>query len=298
MGKGSKSTSTSYSGSSNPAFQPAALAGVGNVNQVYNQAQPGLQALTGIAQNQAVPSLLNTFNAGAGTAGQANQYNSDVLSGKYMNGNPYIQSILQQLNSQVSNDVNSQFSLAGRYGSGAHTDVLSKNLANADSNLLYGNYADEMNRMGQSAQSAQSGNIANAGMLQSMLGLGAQLPYTGSESLANSLGALFSGGQDKSVAKQGSNTLGQILGAAAQIGSAAIMASDPRLKTNIEYIGDWDDRGDGLKRARWNWKADPNGPKVEGVLSTDVKALRPAAYVPNFRGDDMDGVNYAMLKYA
>lgn len=284
MGGGAKSKSVSYSGSSNPAFQPAALQGVANVNSVFNQAQPGLQALTNTAQNTVVPGLTNQFQQGLGTASQARGYNSDVLSGKYMNGNPYIQSILNQLNSQVANDTNSQFSLAGRYGSGAHTDVLSRNLANADSNLLYGNYADEMNRMGQAAGAAQQGSIADtAGLLQA-LQQGSTMPYVGSESLANSLGALFSGGQDKSTQK-GQNPIWGAIGAG--LGAAGMAASDRRLKSNIEKVGELQD-GLGV------YEYDIEGQRQRGVMADEVEKLRPWAYIPNFR-DGYAGVDYGLL---
>jgi hypothetical protein len=91
------------------------------------------------------------------------------------------------------------------------------------------------------------------------------------------------------------NAIGQTIGQVAQL---AMMASDRRLKTNIVRLGEWDDRGDGLGEYEWNWKADPDGPKVRGVIADEVKELRPSAYAPNFRGDGFDGVNYAMLETA
>ena len=289
MGGGAKSKSVSYSGSSNPAFQPAALQGVANVNSVFNQAQPGLQALTNTAQNTVVPGLTNQFQQGLGTAAQARGYNSDVLSGKYLNGNPYIQNILNQLNSQVANDTNSQFSLAGRYGSGAHTDVLSRNLANADSNLLYGNYADEMNRMGQSAGAAQQGSIADtAGLLQA-LQQSSTMPYAGSESLANSLGALFSGGQEKSTQKSAS-PLWSAIGSG--LGALAAVKSDIEAKTEVKDIGSWDGK-DGLRKISYRYHEDEPGTVRIGVIAQQVAKLRPWALGPVT--DGMMTVRYGLL---
>jgi hypothetical protein len=165
------------------------------VQGVFNQNQPGLQQLTDLTRNNVVNPLLDKFNASPGPANQASGYYSDVLNGKYLNGNPYMSNILQQLNRGVGDQVNSQFELSGRYGSGAHADVLSRNLADADSNVIYQNYGDEMNRMGQAAQGAQAGNTADTASLISAIGAGAQLPYTGSSNLASTrLGALFNGG--------------------------------------------------------------------------------------------------------
>jgi hypothetical protein len=73
------------------------------------------------------------------------------------------------------------------------------------------------------------------------------------------------------------------------------MASDRKLKTNIELIRR---DPDGLGWYRWNWKSDPTGEKATGVIADEVRELRPSAYVPNFRGDGYDGVNYAKLSEA
>lgn len=75
---------------------------------------------------------------------------------------------------------------------------------------------------------------------------------------------------------------------------ASLFASDERLKTNIVRIGDWDDRGDGLGKYEWNWRRDPDGPKVTGVIAQEVERLRPHAYVENFH-NGYAGVNYAAL---
>lgn len=286
-----KSTSTSYSGSSNPQFVQPALNAANQVQGVYNANAGGLQGLTDLTRNSIIPQLAGQNTAAAGAANQGSGYYSDVLSGKYLNGNPYLDKILGQTREDIGNSVGGHFSANGRYGSGANQAIMEKQMANAENSLRYQNYGDEMNRMGSAAAGAQQASTTDlAGLLQAIQ-QGAQIPYTGTESLANSLGALFSGGSDKSKST-GPNPIWGAIGAAA---GAAAAASDPRLKTNIVRIGDWDDRGDNLGKYEWNWKAAPQGEKVVGVLSTEVKELRPAAYVPNFRGDGFDGVNYALL---
>lgn len=297
MGGGSKSESTSYSGSGQLWAQPLARQGVNAVNNVFNTNQPGLQNLTNIAQNQAVPQLLQQFKASQPLADQASGYNSDVLSGKYLNaGNPYTQGILDQLDRGVRDQVASQFAGAGRYGpNAAMTDVLSRNLADANSQVLFNNYTNERNQQTQAAQQGNATNVANAGLLQAMLGTGAQLPYTGSNSLANSLGALFSGGTEHNVQTSPSpiwGALGAGLGAFGSIFQGSGSFSDRRLKTNIELLHR---DPDGLGWYSWNWKSDPKGPKAKGVIADEVKELRPQAYIPNYRGTPYDGVNYAAL---
>jgi hypothetical protein len=255
---------------------------------VFNQNQPGLQQLTDLTRNNVVNPLLGKFGSSLGTAGQANGYYGDVLSGKYLNGNPYIQNVMDTLNRGVKNDVNSQFELSGRYGSGAHADVLSRNLADADSQLLYQNYGDEMNRMGQAAQGAQAGNQADTAALMSAIGQGAELPYTGSNNLANSLGALFNGGTSKST-QTGPSPLWGALGAG--LGAAGAAFSDIRLKTKVEKVGEF---ADGLGIYTFAYKSDPKQ-MFKGVMAHEVKALRPWAHIENYRGSGYDGVNYALL---
>jgi hypothetical protein len=215
-----------------------------------------------------------------------------VLGGKYLQGNPYMDQILSRLRGDVTNGVNSQFEMAGRYGSDAHGAGLARGLGDAEGALLYQNYGDEMNRMGDAAQAAQASNLGNYSQLLASLGLGAELPYTGSSSLANSLGSLFNGGTStsKSVDK-GPGLLGSILGGAAQVGSAAIMASDRRMKTKIKLLRR---DPDGLGWYEFAYKKAPSEMLV-GVMADEVKELRPNAYVPNWQGSGFDAVNYAAL---
>jgi len=287
VGKTPKSTSQSYSGSSNPAFQPIALGAAGNVQSVFNQAQPGLQQLTNTNNQTVVPGLTGQFQTGLAGANQASGYNSDVVSGKYMNGNPYIQSILSQLNSQIRDNVGSQFEGAGRYGSGAFADLLSKNIGNADANVLYGNYSDEMARRDAAAGALQQGSLGDtAGLLQA-LQQGSTMPYAGSESLANSLGALFSGGQDKSK-QTGTNPIWGALGAGlGAAGSIFAGKSDRRLKSNIVKVGELED-GLGV------YEYDLDGTRQRGVMADEVEKLRPWAFIPNF-WNGFDGVAYGLL---
>jgi hypothetical protein len=198
-GKPAKSESTSTSGSGQAWAQPYAASAVNQVQGVVNQNQPGLQALTDLTRNSVVNPLLGKFNSSLGTAGQANSYNSDVLSGKYMGGNPYLQGMIDQTGRDVTNGVNSQFELNGRYGSDAHGYGLSRGLADSQNGLQYQNYSDEMNRMGEAATNASRDNAVDISSLLSSIGAGAQMPYTGVDNLANSLGALFNGGTSKST---------------------------------------------------------------------------------------------------
>jgi hypothetical protein len=217
--KGSPAKSTS--GSAQQWAQPYATQGAQDVIDVFNAAQPQTQAnLAAInAANANLGKLggqLAGQTAGMGqqaaamgkTAGSANNFYGDVINGKYMSGNPYIQNMLGQLDQSILGQVGSQFESGGRYGSGAYVDDLSKQLGNANMQVLYGNYADEMNRRMQAGQQADQALAAqqnalnnseqqqNNNAMQQLAGLqlANQAPYTGVTALGNSLGALFNGG--------------------------------------------------------------------------------------------------------
>jgi len=57
------------------------------------------------------------------------------------NENPYLQSILDTNNRRIGDRVNSSVSGAGRYGSGAHTDIMSRALAESADPVLAQDYA-------------------------------------------------------------------------------------------------------------------------------------------------------------
>lgn len=105
-------------------------------------------------------------------------------------------------------------------------------------------------------------------------------------------GLITQAGQWSKGSSKNSEGLGGLIGSLA---TAAAMASARELKTDIQEIGAWDDRGDGLKKYRFRYKSDPNKTMIEGVMADEVLKLRPWAYVPNFTREGKPGVNYAAL---
>lgn len=206
--------SSSRSGSGMKWARPYAQAGAASAQQVFNQNQPATQALASNVQGM-VPGLMSMFNQGNAGVKSAQDYAGKVLSGEFMQGNPYLDQIIGKARSGISDEVNSQFSLSGRYGSGAHTGVLADSLADMESNLRYNDYGQQQQRMDSMAALsptlAQADYVGLPEILQTA-GVGAELPYTGLNSYSNSLGTLFNGG----VQKQ--SGLSSVLGG---IGSAA-----------------------------------------------------------------------------
>lgn len=200
--------SKSSSGSGQKWASPIAKAAAGDVQSVFNANQGNLQNLTNTVTGT-IPTLNANVNSWQPMVGQSQDYYSDVVGGKYLDpsNNPGLGSVLDRMRGDVSDEVNSQFSMGGRYGSGAHTGVLTDRLADAEGNILYGNYNAERDRQDAAAGVApQAQNQSLAALLQAA-GVGAELPYTGTNNLATSLSALFSGGTQKQ-----SGGIGGILG--------------------------------------------------------------------------------------
>jgi hypothetical protein len=267
---------SSKSGSAQKWAQPYAKQAAGQVQDVFSQNQPQLQQITqGVTS--LLPGISDNYQSWNPVADQSQSYLSDAIGGKFLSpeSNPYLEGMIDKTGRDVTDRVNAQFSQAGRYGSGAHGYGLTQGLADAENQLLYQNYGAERGMQNQAATTAPDIQNQNLSQLLAASGAGAELPYTGTNSMANSLAALFGGGTQK-----GPSFGSQLLSAGAQVGAAAIKASDRRLKTNIEQVGAFDD---GLGIYRWNyiWDADT---RHEGVMADDVAELRPWALGPEIAG--------------
>lgn len=273
----------SKSGSAQKWAKPYAIAGANAAQSVFNQNQGATQQLANDVRGL-VPGLIAKYNADNPNVGAAQGYNADVLSGKYRTGNPYLSELMSNTNRRIADDVNSQFSMAGRYGSGAHTGVLTDRMAEADNALMYGDYNNQMTRMDQQAALAptlaQADYIGLDEILKSA-GVGAELPYVGLTPYTSALANLFSG------SKQKEGVGGMI---ASGIGSAAsgIAMSDRRVKRDIERVGELDD-GLGVYEWQYVW----GGPRHRGVMADEVETLRPWALGPRIAG--FATVNYGAL---
>lgn len=138
---------------------------------------------------------------------KARGYSEDVLSGKYLDeGNPYLDNIAGQVRNNVTDQVNGQFSLAGRYGSGQHTGILAKQLSDAENQLRFGAYNTERGYQNQApGQMAQLATV-NAGLPQALSGNYA-------DSIASLLGKYIQG-NSQGTSKTSGGFLGDLILAA------------------------------------------------------------------------------------
>ncbi len=261
------------------------MKGLQQSSAVFDQQQPDLNKY-GAMQRDTYGRLAPGAEAGImGAQGLVN----DEIAGKYLDGNPWLDKILAQSRENTTDTVNGQFESSGRYGSGMHAAILAREIAKAEDAARYQNYAAERaNQVGAIGQA--SGLMAGS---QSLLNNAAELPWIGVGALNGNV-RQASNGYGTQTTTTTPNYGSMLLNAAAQAAQAAAMASDRRLKTNIELIRR---DPDGLGWYSWNWKSDPEGEKEHGVLADEVEKLRPWAFVPDFVGE-YAGVNYAKLSEA
>jgi hypothetical protein len=209
---------------------------------------------------------------------------------------------------QAMDALNNQYAAHGQLQSGAAAKGIADyatQMAQQGAAFPYLNYLSGQQAMGAGAASSIAGVGSNFGATAAGLGqnygnavtginagMGGAI-QNGANGTANGaiLGGLANAGMWNNVGSALGN-LGSSIFAPSTGSTGSIGLSDRRLKTNIVKIGE---DADGLGRYEWNWRADPNGERVRGVIADEVKALRPWAYVENFR-NGYDGVNYAALE--
>ena len=215
---GISSGGSSRNGSGQKWATPIAKAAAGTATDIFNSNQQGLGQITNTVQSL-LPGLVNKYNAGNPTMNAASGYAQDVLGGKYLGaGNPYLNAMIDATDRSVTNKVGAAAGSLGAWGGSDWQSNLTRNLADAENQLRYGDYSQE--RANQQAAMSAAPSMAAADYLAinpllQTAQLGAQLPYTGLEAYTNSLGTLFNG-QKQTSAGLGRMLLGNIASNAAQ----------------------------------------------------------------------------------
>jgi len=214
----SKSKSTSKSEPWAPA-QPYILKNLQQQDAVFNASQPDLMSAAAdqrATYNRLAPGAEGGINA-------AQQLVNRNLTGVGLSTpNPYLDAILGKTRDNVVGSVNDQFGSAGRFGSGQHAAILGRELADAENQMRYGDYAQErayqQDAIGQ-AQSLMGGS-------QSLLNNAAELPWIGVQA-ANGAVRQASSGYGTTTQAQ-SPGLGQMLLGAASGGLQAYLGGGAR----------------------------------------------------------------------
>lgn len=276
-------------------IQDDILGSVGTVRDVVGRNQGNLESLAGDVSSF-LPGLGERAFGDNPLLGAGNQYAMDVLGGRYLNSNPHLEGMIDATSDDVMDRVNSLFGRSGASLGTRHAGTLGRELASAQNAMRFNVYNQErQNQQGAASMipSLFGSQFAGVAPYLAATQTAGTLPYAGLGALAPIIGA--AGGSGTATGTQPGGWGNDLLNAAASIGSAAIMASARELKTDIQAIGPWDGKNDGLTRYRFRYRNDPSGTMIEGVMADEVKKLRPWAYVPNFTKDGKPGVNYAKL---
>lgn len=208
------------------------LAGMGQTDPASEAAKAGLSSQFGAfqssigANNSAMDaiksSLGDRFNAYSSSMGAVDptitasrQRLTDVLGGKYLNGNPQLDAIIAMTNGDIRDSVNAQFSSSGQTGSSRQIGELAKQFANNETSLRYKNYSDEQARMDGAVGAASSLDAQQQAALnaqyQTQAGLGSNLAGINAQDAATrnsqvqtlgGLGSTISGMADSEAARK------------------------------------------------------------------------------------------------
>jgi len=108
-----------------------------------------------------------------------------TANGSMLFNNPYLDQAFDMGAEKVQNAVNSQFSLGGRYGSGAHQDVTTQGLNELATQIYGGAYENERGRQMQAAGLIQGGWESD---LARILGSANQYGSTAQQQIGNMMG--------------------------------------------------------------------------------------------------------------
>lgn len=133
--------------------------GAANIaTNAYNAAAPGLaENAKGFAN--LTGSILSRYGNDP-TINAARSHYGDVLSGRYLTGNPELQNIIDMTGNDVANGISAGLGTRGLTGGSAAQGILARELAKNSSNLRYNDYNNQIGRMDNAAASV--GNLTNA----------------------------------------------------------------------------------------------------------------------------------------
>lgn len=283
-------SSKTQKSSTKPVYAPQIEAAAGNISSAYNAQAP---KITGITDQLAglVPGLMDRYTNGDANVNAAKTYNTDVLSGKYLDaGNPYLDAIVDKSANTARNETAGALGTRGLTGGSAFADIISRNVNDASNTLRYNDYNTERGRMDTAA--GQAGSLAAAGELPLASLMSILQAQSAPVSTAAGAGAATGGllGQYTNQKQTYTPSTMDSIGQALDIGKviAGFFPSDRRLKTAIHKVGEYAD-GLGIYLYNYVW----GGPRFKGVMADEVAELRPWALGP--RVDGFATVNYGVL---
>jgi hypothetical protein len=205
-------------------YYDAEVKGAANtLSSVYNANQGNVQSaastISALGNN-----LAQRFYQGDPTLKAASGYATDVLGGRYLTGNPQLQTQIDQTNADIANDVNAHLGTRGRTGGDVQASLLARELAKNESNLRYQDYSAERDRMANAAGLAPeltSAQYAAFAPAVSALQTGANLPTESATQYAAGIGGLLGQYVDKTEQDSAFNNLMKLFAASQSAAKAA-----------------------------------------------------------------------------
>jgi hypothetical protein len=269
---GKKKTRTEQT--NKPVYGAQIEGAASNITNAYNASQPAVQQLTGnlgAVSNEALQGMTGANNPLI----NSNNFLNAELTGDPTQ-NPYLQQQIDMTNESVRNQVQASMGRRGLTGGSDYANMITRSLAQNESGIRYNDYNQAMQRRMQAAGMAGQ-NVGQAAQLGQA---GAMLPSQLAALQGAGVGGLLGQYQNiKGKTTQSGGLLESILGAGAQLGSAAIMACDIRLKENIERIGK---TPGGVPIYKFDYIGGARG--VVGPMAQEVAILQPNALGPVLDG--------------
>lgn len=158
MGK-SKTKSTNK-----PVFEKEITGAANTVTGAFNQAQPGLNAgadqFAGIRQG-----ILDRYASPDNPLNAARGHYSDVLSGRYLEGNPELDAVVGRVGDDIRNQIGASVGTRGQTGGSSYLGLVGREVGRAASDLRYQDWANQLARMDNAASSVGSLGQAESAML-------------------------------------------------------------------------------------------------------------------------------------
>lgn len=208
MGKSkTKSTTEPWAGA-----KPYILGAANEAQGAYDANKAGVANIASQVQGL-LPSLVSKYQAGDPTLTAAKGYNTDVLSGKYLNNNPHLQAVIDSTGNDVRNGVQASLGTRGRTGGDSYFSLTSKALADNASKLRLADYDAERGRMATASGQTPGLIAADTAAIAPLLAVaqaGSELPFAASNNYAANISRLLS--PYTTTTQTQSQGLGSILG--------------------------------------------------------------------------------------
>jgi hypothetical protein len=263
-----------------PIYEGQILGAADQAQQAYAQAQPMIaqtsQSLGNVSQD-----LFNRYAQGGDPATQAaSNYIVETL-GNNQAGNPYLDQMVADTSDSLQRRIQTQLGTRGGIGGSAERNIVASQLADAELGLRFNDF--DRRRQLQAGAAQMAPGISAAGYLPAQMGAqfgtqAAMLPLQGSAANAGTIGGLLGQYQNQKTTQSG-GLLESILGGAFQLGSAALMGCDIRIKENIVPVGH---TPKGVPLYRFDYIGGAKG--IVGPMAQEVAIMQPEALGPVLGG--------------